>query len=994
MSDFSEKDVSDISVGDKVIGWKKRESGHSQLVESKVLNTFKRKADIQKTVMENGDVLYHTPDHKWANGSKIKNGGDGPFWVEAKAERERENTWRASQLAKVYRSEKEDYFENEDYMKGYLFGAFRGDGWLSRTRHIKESPWREKKSKGDYYEHSCGIATQDREIIQRCFDYLNNLSITSNTMSQRSDGLWKIECSNKSHWNFFQNEALKRNKDKHWYAGFLAGIYDTEATGLVIAQCSEYNKSTYNLIQNALDFFEFNYNSYKEKITVTGGRTALFKLWKISNPALQRKLKRYVLNAGGRFVSSKQKVKSTEIVEKNVNVYTIKTETGNYVAYGYCSRNCDAKQTRWGLDYDGASNIKELHERLKKLCYIRRNKKEVLEDLPDKQRSYIEFDVDNRKEYNMAEEDLAAHLRKQEITDEDFLEKIENLDAFEQQEKIRKEYGANEVSGYAEKLMKLAELRKLASKGKLKKAKKWIKDFLKSGEKLVLFAHHKFVIQELVDEFNALKIDGSVPVEDRQDVVDKFQNDDSEKVIVLNIQAGGTGLTLTESSNVVFLELPWTPAEVSQAEDRCVLEGQPVLTTNGWTSIEDVNVGEHVIGHDGKPHKVTDKWSRKAKGAYSSDSKDIVEIDLLGWQNPIKVTSDHRILTENGWIEASDISPRDKILMPKQYDSPDKEAIKVSEECRLDETYKIPEQNLFGDYYETKRVKPESVQKNGNLIKLPDSLELSKDALFTFGYYIGDGHCYTGNKKGRYVSFAAHQNQKDSHLKTCRNWIESLGINSRTRNDDNSMGCEMRSYSGELAMWFENNFGRKLDQKKIPEWVYECSKKQREWFIEGWLAADGYKKRNRKEIITAKKHLAAEASRLLMSIGYKPCVNYGKDSGSYSVGWTEKVEPKLTVKSVYQRTCNKKERVYDITVKDVNSFVVGTSVVHNCHRIGQEDSVNVYFLLAKETIDKDMFEVLKKKRIVTEQINAGKDITDEEGNVVKGVIKKITDRQS
>jgi SNF2 family DNA or RNA helicase len=242
--------------------------------------------------------------------------------------------------------------------------------------------------------------------------------------------------------------------------------------------------------------------------------------------------------------------------------------------YPFVKRYCDAEQTRWGLDYDGASNVKELHERLKKLCYIRRNKKEVLEDLPDKQRSYIEFDIDNRKEYDVAEEDLAAHLRKQEITDEDFLEKIESLDALEQQEKIRKEYGANEISGYAEKLMKLAELRKLASKGKLKKAKRWIKDFLKSGEKLVLFAHHKFVIQEIVDEFDALKIDGSVPVEDRQDVVDKFQNDDSEKVIVLNIQAGGTGLTLTESSNVVFLELPWTPAEVSQAEDRCHRIGQ------------------------------------------------------------------------------------------------------------------------------------------------------------------------------------------------------------------------------------------------------------------------------------------------------------------------------------------------------------------------------------------------------------------------------------
>jgi len=569
MADFSEKSVSNISVGDKVIGWKKRESGHSQLVESRVLETFKRTADIQKTVMKNGDILYHTPDHKWANGSKIKNGGDGPYWVEAKAEREREKTWRASQLAKVYRSETPKYFENKDYMKGYLYGAFRGDGWLSRTRHIKESPWREKKSKGDYYEHACGIATKDKKIIQRCFDYLNELSITSNTMSQRSDGLWQVVCSNKEHWKFFKNESHKRNNDKHWYAGFLAGIYDTEATGLVINQCSNYNKSTYGLIQKTLDFFEFEYSRYDDKITITGGRDALFKLWKVSKPSLQRKLKRYVLNAGGRFVSSKDKVKSTEIVEENADVYTIKTETGNYVAYGYCSRNCDAEKTRWGWDYDGASNVKELHERLKKLCYIRRNKQEVLEDLPDKQRSYIEFDINNRKEYNMAEEDLAAHLRKKEITDEDFLEEIEKLDSFEQQEKIRKEYGANEVSGYAEKLMKLSELRKLASKGKLSKMKGWIKDFLTSGEKLVVFAHHKFVINELVEEFDALRIDGSVPIKERQGIVDSFQNDDSENIIVLNIQAGGTGLTLTSSSNVVFCELPWTPAEVSQAEDRC-----------------------------------------------------------------------------------------------------------------------------------------------------------------------------------------------------------------------------------------------------------------------------------------------------------------------------------------------------------------------------------------------------------------------------------------
>jgi SWI/SNF-related matrix-associated actin-dependent regulator 1 of chromatin subfamily A len=71
-----------------------------------------------------------------------------------------------------------------------------------------------------------------------------------------------------------------------------------------------------------------------------------------------------------------------------------------------------------------------------------------------------------------------------------------------------------------------------------------------------------------------------------------------DKVIVLNIKAGGTGHTLTAASQVVFAEFPWTPTDYQQAEARADRIGQTELVTshallaaNGESTIDEALVG-------------------------------------------------------------------------------------------------------------------------------------------------------------------------------------------------------------------------------------------------------------------------------------------------------------------------------------------------------------------------------------------------------------------
>lgn len=216
--------------------------------------------------------------------------------------------------------------------------------------------------------------------------------------------------------------------------------------------------------------------------------------------------------------------------------------------YGFKHKFCGPKMTKRGWEFKGATNKEELHRILISSIMIRRKKRDVLKELPAKSYSFIPLELDNREEYDFAYLDVLKYLKKT---------------------KGKKAKKAKKRAKRAKFLVQMNILKQLAVEGKMKQSIEWIKNFLESGEKLVVFGIHKKTINALMEAFpKAVKIDGSVASNKRQAIVDKFQNDPRVNLFIGNLKAAGVGLTLTAASNVVILELPDNPALLSQAIDR------------------------------------------------------------------------------------------------------------------------------------------------------------------------------------------------------------------------------------------------------------------------------------------------------------------------------------------------------------------------------------------------------------------------------------------
>jgi SWI/SNF-related matrix-associated actin-dependent regulator 1 of chromatin subfamily A len=273
--------------------------------------------------------------------------------------------------------------------------------------------------------------------------------------------------------------------------------------------------------------------------------------------------------------------------------------------FSFIQKYCGAKKTYFGWDTSGSTNMQELHTILKRTVMIRRKKSEVLKELPEKQFVNIPIQIDNMNEYQRAEIAFTDFLQKRysEIDSEIELE----LKQFAK----RNDYATGEVltdseikflkerkiekANLAPFLVQIEYLKQLAVEGKFKFIKDWIEDFLESNEKLVVFGVHRKFINNLCTIFpNALQIDGGTSMTERQRVVDAFQTNPKQNLLIANIKAAGVGITLTASSNVMVFEFPWSPSILSQAIDRLHRIGQLHQVT-AWFLVGENTIEEKIL---------------------------------------------------------------------------------------------------------------------------------------------------------------------------------------------------------------------------------------------------------------------------------------------------------------------------------------------------------------------------------------------------------------
>jgi SWI/SNF-related matrix-associated actin-dependent regulator 1 of chromatin subfamily A len=209
--------------------------------------------------------------------------------------------------------------------------------------------------------------------------------------------------------------------------------------------------------------------------------------------------------------------------------------------------------------FRGMVSEERLHWHMRRTCFVRRLKSEVLPQLPPKRQVVIPVALNNEAEYRLAERDVISWLRSQP------------LDLSELNAKIA-------ATLRAQRLAQLGTLQRLAARGKLAAALAWIDDFLASEEPLVVFARHVEVQRAVLDRFpEALHLFGDDSLERREAAIRAFQEADGppgHRLIVCATRVAAQGITLTRASNVAFLELEWTPAMHDQAEDRCHRIGQ------------------------------------------------------------------------------------------------------------------------------------------------------------------------------------------------------------------------------------------------------------------------------------------------------------------------------------------------------------------------------------------------------------------------------------
>lgn len=211
-----------------------------------------------------------------------------------------------------------------------------------------------------------------------------------------------------------------------------------------------------------------------------------------------------------------------------------------------------------GTQIKGGRNLQDLHIKLSNFM-IRKTKAECL-DLPEKIYLSYRYELsDYRAEYDKVIEELSQQKTISSLTGN------------------------------------LHSLNIITSKAKIPGIIEITESIIEEGRKVVIFGSYTAPIEDLERHFGkaCVKVTGSVDSFQRDQNVQRFTNDPECTVFLGNMIAAGVGINLTVASDVIFINMPFTPSELYQSTDRLHRIGQKSSVNVHYTFCDE-SIDEYI----------------------------------------------------------------------------------------------------------------------------------------------------------------------------------------------------------------------------------------------------------------------------------------------------------------------------------------------------------------------------------------------------------------
>lgn len=221
------------------------------------------------------------------------------------------------------------------------------------------------------------------------------------------------------------------------------------------------------------------------------------------------------------------------------------------------------------IDRDRNEEVAQLLSRMIHPFLLRRTKKQVATELPDKVEDiiYCEMGVEQRRIYEQTKERIRNQLLSLVAEQGEQKSQMQVLQGLMQLRQICNSPALIEVH---------KQSRHTAPSIKIEILLRKLHDLV-SEHKVLVFSQFTSMLSLIADRLNEEGIsytylDGSSS--NRQELVEEFQQDEDQRVFLISLKAGGTGLNLTAADYVFLVDPWWNPAVENQAIDRCYRIGQ------------------------------------------------------------------------------------------------------------------------------------------------------------------------------------------------------------------------------------------------------------------------------------------------------------------------------------------------------------------------------------------------------------------------------------